>query len=147
MNSWVLDVEEDPETGDGILTFPPDLLDAAGWKEGDVLNWKDNGDGSWTLSKKMLQLVMDDQTKEVMSILQEECAEVTQAVSKCFRFGLDNYKPGKPLTNREHLEVELGDVVAMVDLLVERGIVSAESIEKAKQAKFEKLKQWSKIYE
>jgi NTP pyrophosphatase (non-canonical NTP hydrolase) len=55
---------------------------------------------------------MDEQTREVMAILQEECAEVTQAVSKCFRFGLDNYKPGKPKTNREHLEDELGDVIS-----------------------------------
>ncbi len=47
---------------------------------------------------------MDPQTKEVMDILQEECAEVIQAVSKISRFGLDNYKPGKPKTNREHLE-------------------------------------------
>lgn len=45
---WVLDVEED-----GTLTFPPELLEANGWKEGDVLVWKDNGDGSWTLSKKL----------------------------------------------------------------------------------------------
>jgi NTP pyrophosphatase (non-canonical NTP hydrolase) len=147
MKTWILDVEEDPKTGDGILTLPQDLLDIAGWKEGDVLNWKDNKDGSWTLTKKMLQLNMDEQTKEVMDILQEECAEVIQAVSKISRFGLDNHKPGKPLTNREHLEVELGDVVAMVELLTQRNIVSAEAIETAKQAKFEKLKQWSKIYE
>jgi len=49
---WVVVIEEDPETGDGILTFPPDLLEAAGWHEGDVLNWEDNKDGSWTLTKK-----------------------------------------------------------------------------------------------
>jgi NTP pyrophosphatase (non-canonical NTP hydrolase) len=90
---------------------------------------------------------MNDQTREVMSILQEECAEVTQAVSKCFRFGLDNYKPGKPLTNREHLEVELGDVKAMIELLEQKGIVSAQAVETAKHEKFEKLKQWSNIYE
>ena len=37
---------------DGILTFPPELLEATGWKEGDVLNWITNGDGSFTLVKK-----------------------------------------------------------------------------------------------
>jgi hypothetical protein len=51
-NSWTLTVEEDPETGDAILQFPPDLLEAAGWKEGDTLEWKDRGDGSWLLEKK-----------------------------------------------------------------------------------------------
>ena len=60
---------------------------------------------------------MDSQTKEVMDILQEECAEVIQAVSKISRFGLDNFKPGKPKTNREHLEEEIGDLMCMIDLL------------------------------
>lgn len=89
---------------------------------------------------------MNEQIKEVMSILQEENAEVIQAVSKCFRFGLDNRKPGKPLTNREHLEVELGDVLAMIELLQNLGIVREDAIERSKQAKFEKLKQWSTVY-
>jgi NTP pyrophosphatase (non-canonical NTP hydrolase) len=90
---------------------------------------------------------MNEQTREIMSILQEECAEVTQAVSKCFRFGLENHKPGKPLTNKEHLEVELGDVIAMIELLQDLGIVSTTAIELAKHQKFEKLKKWSTIYE
>lgn len=51
MKRWTLNVEEDPDTGDGILTFPSDLLQEAGWKEGDTLVWTDQGDGSWTLSK------------------------------------------------------------------------------------------------
>ena len=42
---------------------------------------------------------MNDQIKEVLLILQEECAEVTQAVSKCMRFGPDQMKPGKDRTN------------------------------------------------
>jgi NTP pyrophosphatase (non-canonical NTP hydrolase) len=90
---------------------------------------------------------MDKQTKEVMDILQEECAEVIQAVSKISRFGLDNLKPGKPKTNREHLEEELGDLMAMVQILQEFDIVSWANIETATQAKFEKLKQWSSIYD
>jgi glycine betaine/choline ABC-type transport system substrate-binding protein len=51
-NSWTLTVEEDPATGDAILQFPPDLLEQAGWKEGDTLEWTDRGDGSWSLEKK-----------------------------------------------------------------------------------------------
>jgi hypothetical protein len=52
MSIWSLTVEEDPETGDSILTFPPELLEQAGWKEGDTLVWIDRGDGSWLLEKK-----------------------------------------------------------------------------------------------
>ncbi len=88
---------------------------------------------------------MDSQTKEVMDILQEECAEVIQAVSKISRFGLDNFKPGKPKTNREHLEEELGDMLAMIDILMVNEVVSWSNLHAAKRAKIEKLKKWSSI--
>jgi bifunctional DNA-binding transcriptional regulator/antitoxin component of YhaV-PrlF toxin-antitoxin module len=52
MSRWTLDVKEDPETGDQILEFPDDMMESAGWKEGDTLEWIDNKDGSWTLRKK-----------------------------------------------------------------------------------------------
>lgn len=90
---------------------------------------------------------MDKKTKEIMCILQEECAEVTQAVSKCFRFGLDNFKPGKELTNLQHLEIELGDLLAMVDILIENSVISKSVVERATEAKKEKLRTWSNIYE
>lgn len=90
---------------------------------------------------------MNKTTSEVMDILQEECAEVIQAVSKIRRFGIDNVKPGKPKTNREHLEEELGDLYAMIDILQELDIVSWTNIERAAEAKREKLKTWSNIFE
>ena len=90
---------------------------------------------------------MDNKVKEVMDILQEECAEVIQAVSKISRFGIDNFKPGKLKTNREHLEEELGDMLAMIDIMLEFSVVSIDNLETAKKAKIEKLKQWSNIYE
>ena len=36
---------------DGILTFPPEMIEELGWKEGDVLEWIDNNDGSFYLRK------------------------------------------------------------------------------------------------
>ena len=51
-NKWTVKVEEDPMTGDLMLPLPEDLLELQGWKPGDVLVWKDNSDGTWTLSKK-----------------------------------------------------------------------------------------------
>jgi NTP pyrophosphatase (non-canonical NTP hydrolase) len=90
---------------------------------------------------------MQEKINEVMNILSEECAEVIQAVSKINRFGMDNYKPGKPKTNRQHLEEELGDLMAMIDILQEMDVVSYTNIEKAAEAKHEKLKKWSTIYE
>ena len=90
---------------------------------------------------------MNQKENEIMDILQEECAEVIQAVSKVRRFGIDNYKPGKPKTNREHLEEELGDLLAMVDIMLEQDIVSWGNLEVAKKAKIEKLRKWSNIFE
>ena len=52
LTSWTLNVEETNDgSGDAILTFPPELLEQAGWKEGDTLKWIDQKDGSWLLKK------------------------------------------------------------------------------------------------
>lgn len=51
-NKWIVDLEEAKDgSGDLIMPLPQDLLDSAGWKEGDTLDWKDLGDGSWSLTK------------------------------------------------------------------------------------------------
>lgn len=83
--------------------------------------------------------------EETLRILTEECAEVIQAVSKCQRFGLDGYWPAAYKTNRQRLEEELGDLICMIELLVNQGVVSNSAIEEAKMIKFEKLKSWSNI--
>jgi NTP pyrophosphatase (non-canonical NTP hydrolase) len=90
---------------------------------------------------------MNTQIQETLDILQEECAEVIVEVSKCRRFGMDNthYKTG--LKHSTMLENEIGDVLAMVDILIERNILTQENLNIAKQRKKEKLKQWSSIYD
>lgn len=50
--SWTITLEDDPETGDLIMPLTDEILESAGWKEGDVLEWIDNKNGSWTLRKK-----------------------------------------------------------------------------------------------
>lgn len=45
-------LEEDPETGDLILPFTDEILQEAGWQEGDTLEWTDLKNGSWSLAKK-----------------------------------------------------------------------------------------------
>jgi NTP pyrophosphatase (non-canonical NTP hydrolase) len=89
---------------------------------------------------------MNEDTKEILVILQEECAEVIVEVSKCFRFGPDQMMEGKDVTNMQRLEKELGDLLAMVELLTENQVgVTIEGLELAKKSKFEKLKQWSNL--
>jgi hypothetical protein len=50
--SWIVTLEEDPETKELILPFTSEMLEGLGWKEGDTLTWIDNKDGSWSLAKK-----------------------------------------------------------------------------------------------
>jgi hypothetical protein len=45
-------IVEDPEQpGELLLDLGNELCDELGWQEGDVIEWIDNKDGSWTLKK------------------------------------------------------------------------------------------------
>lgn len=92
----------------------------------------------------MKEFVMRESDKEILLITQEECAEVTQAISKIFRFGFDSEHRG--VNNREHLEEEIGDLMCMIDLLIDNGIVSEAAVMTAKNEKLEKLLTWSNIF-
>ena len=84
--------------------------------------------------------------EEILDILQEECAEVIQAISKCRRFGMENeYKEGG--TQREHLVQELGDVSLLLELLKAHQLYTDKELREAELKKSIKLVKWSKIYE
>jgi hypothetical protein len=52
MTSWTITLEEaDDGSGDLVLPLPQDLLDGAGWKEGDTIEWIDNDNGTWSMKK------------------------------------------------------------------------------------------------
>lgn len=87
---------------------------------------------------------MNETQKEVMLICQEECAEVTQAISKCFRFGFDSEYNGK--TNLQRLTEEVGDLLCMINLMMEKGVIEESPTYKASYAKRLKLQQWSDIF-
>jgi NTP pyrophosphatase (non-canonical NTP hydrolase) len=89
---------------------------------------------------------MNDDVKEILTILQEECAEVIVEVSKCFRFGPDQCLENTDVSNIQRLEKELGDLQAMLELLIDAKVgVTTQGLKAAKKAKFEKLKQWSNL--
>jgi len=58
---------------------------------------------------------------ELLGILQEECAEVIQIISKIRRFGIDSYNPAEPSnpTNKDLLNLEIADVLALIEMLKE----------------------------
>jgi NTP pyrophosphatase (non-canonical NTP hydrolase) len=79
-----------------------------------------------------------DKIDEILTITQEECGELVQVISKVRRFGLEE--------NRAKLTQEAGDVLAMIQLMIDFDIVDREAIEIAKLNKVEKLKVWSNIF-
>lgn len=86
---------------------------------------------------------MTEEQQEILTIAEEECAEVVQVVCKGRRFGFDIEYNGE--TNRQKLTREVGDVLCMIELMVEKDIINGLALQKAKAAKREKLKQWSNI--
>ena len=87
---------------------------------------------------------LTERQKEILLITQEECAEVTQAISKSFRFGLmEKYNN---VSNQERLEEEVGDLVCMIELMKDSGIIDPEFVRAASIKKRNKLQQWSNIF-
>ena len=48
---WILPVEVSDDEEDYVINLPDDLLEQAGWKENDILEWIDNNDGTFILRK------------------------------------------------------------------------------------------------
>ena len=88
---------------------------------------------------------MKESEKQILLICQEECAEVTQAISKVFRFGYDSVYNDR--TNRQRLTEEVGDLLAMIDLMFEASIIDESSTNMAALQKKIKLKKWSNIFD
>lgn len=76
---------------------------------------------------------------EVLMLLQEECAEVIQAVSKVRRFGAEN--------NMEDLCKEIGDVLYLISLAkIHIPEIKDFNYTEHQTRKFDKLKQFSNIF-
>lgn len=87
---------------------------------------------------------MQSKEGEILSITQEECAEVVQAISKVNRFGIDAMHNG--FTNRDRLIEETGDLYCMISLMIEFGLIDREKMLQAADNKREKLAKWSNIF-
>jgi NTP pyrophosphatase (non-canonical NTP hydrolase) len=62
---------------------------------------------------------MQNKTQYLICKLQEEAAEVIQAVSKINRFGEQNRHPDRQTTNKQELVQELEDFLAILAVLEE----------------------------
>ena len=81
---------------------------------------------------------MDKQT-EALVITMEECGELTQACSKVIR---TNQKE----EYMRELTKEVGDVMCLIDLLVQNNLVDENDIKLCAKKKREKLMKWSNLF-
>lgn len=81
---------------------------------------------------------------ERLAWLMEECGEVIQVIGKIQRHGLESKNPliENSETNRGSLERELGDVLAAIDLMVERCDLTRSEIDSQRVGKAFKVMKW-----
>lgn len=87
--------------------------------------------------------------QQLMVITMEECGELTQQCSKTIRkyetVEEANADNPKAKLNRDKLVEEAGDVLCMLQLMVEHKMVTWEELEVRSEVKKEKLKKWSDL--
>ncbi|MCI0624839.1 MAG: hypothetical protein L0387_24905 [Acidobacteria bacterium] len=76
---------------------------------------------------------------ERLFLLLEETGEIQQAIGKILRHGYESTHPDGGPTNREDFERELGDFLAILDLMVSEEDVDRKSIEHHRQEKPDKM--------
>ena len=81
---------------------------------------------------------------ERLAILAEECGEVIQMVGKILRHGLDNFNPfyERRVTNRELLSQEVGDVYAIVRVMMRTGDLDEVKVFHSDQSKIDRMWPW-----
>lgn len=89
----------------------------------------------------------NEEESEILNLIAEESAEVIQIVSKINRFGFDSCHPKDPemKTNRDLLVEELGDLIALVDIAIDKNIITLSELVDAVLSKKERLKLYSNI--
>lgn len=82
--------------------------------------------------------------QQLIAITAEECAELTQVCMKIMR----KYDSLDKATEDKYIELlieEAGDVLCMLELMSDHGVVHWQDIEDRVLVKREKLKQWSTL--
>ena len=74
---------------------------------------------------------------ELMLITMEECGELIEACSKTIR--CEDYE------DHPQMLEEGGDVLLLIEMIIDRGLVKQEDIDARKKVKIEKLKKWSNL--
>lgn len=91
---------------------------------------------------------LSDAQLEVIALLTEECGEVVQTTMKIVRHGLESWHPLRPTgpVNREALEREVGQVLAVVFMLIDLKVLDRGRVQYALRAKLHNVQQWLHHY-
>lgn len=76
--------------------------------------------GSGVAESEGVDLNVDE---HLLLVLAEECAEVSQRITKALRFGLQEVQPEQAMTNEQRICYELNDLLASIELLKQRGLL------------------------
>jgi NTP pyrophosphatase (non-canonical NTP hydrolase) len=78
--------------------------------------------------------------EEMLQLMEEECAELIQAVSKIKRHGRDSNFFGNPKKNMENLHEEAADVVACLGILSHNGLLDSQKVNEVARLKLERIR-------
>lgn len=87
--------------------------------------------------EKNLELLAEE-SAEVIGIL----SEVIKTKSKMIRFGVNTKSPTTGVSHISSLNQEIGDLQAIISILIENDILSEERIAFFKNEKLKKLEKW-----
>jgi len=83
---------------------------------------------------------MMTKTEHLLTCLIKECAEIQKAAAKALRFGLDDHHPNMPTTtNADEIAQEYIDLLAIIEMLREEGIIPTLDSPEMVQAKKDKV--------
>lgn len=80
-----------------------------------------------------------DKKTQLFVITMEECGELIQSCSKMLRNANDK--------NLKNLQAEAGDVLCMIELLIQAGYLDNKKLTKRIKLKKDKLSRWSDLIE
>jgi len=90
-------------------------------------------------TQKLEDTEVSPEVEELLYLQAEECAETVQRCTKILRFGL-RINPWTGEHNRETLERELGDILAVARLLQAYNVISLDTVAKYSEEKIEALR-------
>lgn len=81
----------------------------------------------------------------MINVLNEECAELIQAICKAKRFGIHNYHPDTPEeSNMDKIINEMADVTSLIDYVKAELDISYTEFNDKKIAKIRRIRKWYK---